>query len=70
MIRRQKNKGINEDIWATQAHLKAEEGSGKMKQSQEAERMDRSIEQSLAGDRRDGNKGRLLQELTKERSLP
>lgn len=46
-----------------------EEGSCKMKQSQEAERIDRSNEQSLAGDRRDENKGRLLQELTKARRL-
>lgn len=43
-----------------------EEGSCKIKQSQEAER---SNEQSLADDRRDGNKDRLLEELTKARRL-
>lgn len=37
-----------------------------MKQSQQAER---SNEQSLADDRRDGNKDRLLEELTKARRL-
>lgn len=42
------------------------EGSCKIKQSQEAER---SNEQSLADDRRDGNKDRLLEELTKARRL-